>query len=542
MSSSDSDSSEKSEETAITEYTPRGTVPQKGTKSLPFTSPEDETPVSQPCDTCGLLNKTTESTAFCPFCKRYMCVECQHSHSKSSATSTHVMLTGKEMPITRVSHSPRKDVNRCENHAFKMAEFYCPKHNDVFCIDCKESKHIRCQSVIPVRTIAKGVKTSKEFSTSLQNFRKMVIDFEKIKTMKISQQERLQGYLTENIKAVNALRNELNELLDRMEKNIKEAIEKMFSKEISDIEDQKSKCEAKASILQEEISTLGLMKSAEEPRCFIAMLKANKRFEECETVLNSLTKQKTEMKYEFEPNQRLLHSVKELDTLGNIKTTTVRPKTASSRPYGAGQSSSLDSSFSTVSTTSKGKEFALCGEHKIDSPEDNKQSCSVTGSAFLSDGRLLLCDSRNNNVKLFDHIIQHKSTLKLHATPYDVTGLKTREAVVTVPEKKELHFALIDSDIRASRVVKTEMGCHGIRNHRDGLLTTCYSRGVFGVVLLLDTDGNALQRFERDRERNAIFQGPYHLAVSHIRDRFYVTDKAANTVLGMTMGGKILFR
>ena len=88
----------------------------------------------------------------------------------------------------------------------------------------------------------------------------------------------------------------------------------------------------------------------------------------------------------------------------------------------------------------------------------------------------------------------------------------------------------------------TATACHGVCAHKDGLLVTCYNHGVFGIMLLLDLEGRVKRRFERAPVGEPVFQGPFHIALDRVRDRYYVSDKASNTLVALSIGGKVIFR
>ncbi|XP_060556903.1 uncharacterized protein LOC132717449 [Ruditapes philippinarum] len=516
-------------------------LPQTGTKPLTFipSLTRRETDDIE-CDTCRLKDVTQEARTYCINCKKYMCFDCKLDHQNADSSKAHIIVQDSDMPKERLPNA-KVSVQSCDKHVYKMVEFYCPHHVTAFCNECKESKHFRCHGVNDIKSLAKGIKSGRDLPRTIQEVRKMVLQFEKLKTYKEAQDDRMEEQLVACLKDIHDLRVQVNTAFDALERKIRADIETKTKKVVNEIRNVRNECTKRIAILQEESTELEAIKGSDETQCFLSMVHAQSVKSECDDILNKLMKENNERHLEFEPNHKLVHFLKTFDSFGSIKTTLAKPSNAS-KVFTPTPLPSMDLPSNMLSTLKGGKDLVPCGEFNIHAPEDTKISCSITGATFLADGKLLLVDNRNHNVKLFDQAIQLKSNVALSSPPCDIAALNNREAVVSLPEKKQLDFLIMDPDLRLTRAVKTETACHGICVLEKGLLVTCYSHGVYGLVLLLDIEGRVKQRFDRDVNGDALFQGPFFIAPNPKRDRFYVSDKAANKVLGVTTAGKILFR
>ncbi|XP_045191996.2 uncharacterized protein LOC123548625 [Mercenaria mercenaria] len=513
-------------------------LPQTGTKPLTFipgASREEDKDIV--CDHCRLKDKIVEAQTYCVNCKKYMCFDCKLEHQNADVSKTHIIVQGTDMPKERLHHA-RVPVRSCEKHVYKMVEYYCPHHMEVFCHECKDGRHFRCHDINDIKSLAKGIKSGRDLPRTIQEVRKMILQFEKLKTYKEAQDDRMEEQLVACLKDIHKLRIQVNTAFDALERKIKLEIESKTRKEVTEIRNVRNECTRRINILQDESRQLEAIKSLDESQCFISMLHAQNIKAECDAVLKKIMKEKSERQMDFEPNHKLIQFLKTFDSFGTIKTSLAKHSDAS-KVFTPTPLPSMDLPSNMLSTLKGGKDFVPCGEHVIHSPEDTKTSCAITGATFLADGRLLLVDNRNRNVKLFDQAIQLKSYVTVSSPPCDIAALNNREAVVTIPDKKQLDFLMMDPDLRLTRTVHTELGCHGINVLEKGLLVTCYSHGL---VLLMDLEGKIKQRFDRDVNGYSLFQGPYFIAPNPKRDRFYVSDKAANEVLEVTTAGKILFR
>ena len=531
----------------MTKHLTKHHQPKTGTTTLTFQgsmSPEDDAQkveIYYECDSCRSEGKHIHARGFCIQCKKSMCSDCQQIHQSADMTWQHVFVHGSEMTASLAGSFPKKSSDHCHKHRYRVLEFYCKRHSDILCSECRDINHGDCWDIIHLDMAAKGMKGEKEFPQTIQETRKLLRHFEKLDHLTGDHIKYLKDQRFACLQSLQNFRKEIDTILSMLERTLRADMEKRFDKEINELIETKTVCEKKVDELRDETKTLDAAKSAEDIQSFISMVKAKKKLGEWESVFTQLEKEYKETKLIFEPNYKLLDSLKDTENvgLGSLKVNLSWPRSAR---IADAQSQELKRTFSQTSKAVTG--FAKVGEHYIGSPNDVKSSCAVTGSTFLADGKLLLCDGRNQKLKLLDHNFQFKSTFTLPSSPCDVTMLTNRDAVVTLPDSKELHYVILDPGFvfRRSRVVHTATACHGVCAHKDGLLVTCYNHGVYGIMLLLDLEGRVKRRFERAPVGEPVFQGPFYIALDRFKDRFYVSDKASDTLVALTLGGKVLFR
>ena len=493
------------------------------------------------CDTCKMEGKHMVATGFCNQCKKSMCIDCQQRHQTEDTTWQHVFVYGNEMTNILNELLAKRAIDHCHKHKYRVLEFYCKRHSEVLCSECRDTNHGDCWDVIDTDMAARGMKGERELPQTIQETRKLLKQFEKLNNLKAEHIKKLNDERFACLKSVQNFRKEIDTILSMLERSLRSEIEKRFEKEIKELDEAKSICEKRLQDLRDESRILDDAKSADDIQSFICMVKAKKKITEWEILFTQLEKECKEIKFVFEPNYKLLDNLKDTENvgLGCLKVHLSWPKSAR-----ISDNQSLELKRMLNQTTKSVTGFARVGEHNIYSGHDVKSSSCVTGSTFLSDGKLLLCDGRNQKLKLLDETFQFKSTFTLPSAPCDVTMLTNRDAVVTLPDSKELHYVIIDPGFvfRRSRVVHTATACHGVCSHKDGLLVTCYNHGVYGIMLLLDLEGRVKRRFERAPVGEPVFQGPFFIALDRFRDRFYVSDKASDALVALSHGGKVIFR
>ena len=493
------------------------------------------------CDTCKLEDRQTRAYGFCTQCKKAMCVDCQQKHQNQDSFWQHSVVYGSEMNSILNEYLTKRSVDHCHKHRYRILEFYCKRHSEVLCSECRDTSHSDCWDVTDTDIAARGMKGDRELHQTIQETRQLLKEFDKLNNLKVENIKKLNVERFTCLQSVQNFRKEIDTILSMLERSLRSEIEKRFAKELSELEESKSICEKRLLEIREESRILDEAKSADNIRSFISMVTAKKKITEWELLFTQLEKECKETKFTFEPNYKLLDTLKDTENvgLGCMKVQFSWPKSAR-----ISENQPLDLKRRLNLTTKVVTGFERISEHNIYSGHDVKASCTISGATTLSDGKVLLCDGRNQKLKLLDENLQFQSTFTLPSAPSDVTMLTNRDAVVTLPDSKELHYVIIDPGFvfRRSRVVHTATACHGVCAHKDGLLVTCYNHGVFGIMLLLDLEGRVKRRFERAPVGEPVFQGPFHIALDRVRDRYYVSDKASNTLVALSIGGKVIFR
>ena len=520
--------------------------PKTGTSFLKFQSNNataNNTPNQDEfveCDMCINEGNRIQAQGYCIRCKNYLCSECHMAHQKNHVNWKHVFIPVFEAPTSEKTSSSTQSLEECPKHNYQKIEFFCKRHLDVFCSDCRDKEHGECFSIIPINMAAKRTKSAKDLHQTFQTVKELLKQFEDLRTAKIYYKEHLLAQKTDCLHSVQNLRKEIDANLNLLEKNLISEINKRFDKEVDDADNSKSLCENNLSELRDKMRDLEQQRPVLDVHAFIEIIKTKKQIADCHKTLMGLQKDSKLTNISFEPNHKLIQLLKDRGKsgLGDLKLTSSKSKCDRS----TNEQSVKNRVQSDITKMTNSMCFTKISEHDIHFPDDVSHTCSVTGSTFLSDGRLLLCDAQNHMLKMLDQNFEQKSALKLPSAPCDITVSTNKIAIVTLPDLKELHFVTLTSGLRRLRIIPTVEACNGICAHKEGLFVACYNHGVYGTLLLLDLNGRVKRRFNRVPVGGPVFQGPYYIALDKQSDRIYVTDKASDTLVALTFGGKILFR
>ena len=172
------------------------------------------------CAPCLGTKNTTPATVYCRTCKQFQCSECQTSHTKYPGMFGHDIVEADTVDPEPVVDLKGLDI--CSDHG-KMLEFLCKDHDILCCITCAITEHRPCGKILEIKKI---ISTTEQTDTE-----------EDLKQKLAGHRTREESLLThfENIKA-NALIqiDNINEMVEHIERQVKELMEKSKQKLISE--------------------------------------------------------------------------------------------------------------------------------------------------------------------------------------------------------------------------------------------------------------------------------------------------------------------
>lgn len=175
-------------------------------------------------------------------------------------------------------------------------------------------------------------------------------------------------------------------------------------------------------------------------------------------------------------------------------------------------------------TALKDRKAVLVGEFNVRLAED-ANACGLKGAAYLQDGRIVLADYDNQNVKLFDSKLYRGSHLRLSSGPWAVEVTGPKEVAVTLPFESKIQFISITDQMKATRAIKMDMDCYGLICRNQELIVVCNDYLIGPAVQVISLTGRVKQTIDMDRSGNRILTDPYYLTVTPTGKLIYVSDK-----------------
>ena len=172
----------------------------------------------------------------------------------------------------------------------------------------------------------------------------------------------------------------------------------------------------------------------------------------------------------------------------------------------------------------KERRAIMVGQFNVRLPQDSN-TCGLKGVAILPDGRIVVADYDNHNVKLFDSKLYRGSLLKLTSGPWDIEMTGPKEIAVTLPFESKIQFISVTDTMKATRAIKMDMDCYGLVCRNQELLVVCNDYLIGPAVQVLSLTGRVKQTIDTDRNGRRILTDPYYLTVTPTGKQLYVCDK-----------------
>ncbi|XP_060553374.1 uncharacterized protein LOC132714497 [Ruditapes philippinarum] len=176
--------------------------------------------------------------------------------------------------------------------------------------------------------------------------------------------------------------------------------------------------------------------------------------------------------------------------------------------------------------------------------EGNQCLCDITGSIFLPDGSLILCDRGNSTVLLYDKEFKMTSKHKLKCKVWDVTLTDTGEIVVTLNCLKMLvYLKIISGKLQQQNMtVRLKRVPWGIASYKDKILISYHDNPGNSGIQIRHKLGRVLRNIIVDDKGELLFDSPFYIDVNQYNGDIYVTDSKRNTVTCLSFEGKVLYR
>ncbi|XP_052777030.1 E3 ubiquitin-protein ligase TRIM71-like [Mya arenaria] len=472
---------------------------------------DDTTVFCQPCEEEG---KRSVAQGFCQTCQEYMCDPCIKAHKKFKVSRNHIMLSKDKMPSFDPS-TKQSDIGvteYCKTHPNEMIKFYCPTHSDLGCGDCVVIGHRTCK-VDYIANVSKDFTNEREFrelEPSIKRAEDLLSGYiSKVKELfdEVEHQSKTE------IDRLRKFRAEIKTYLDRREKELLGNIQKMKTEDESVLTKLKTDCELAKCGLEATRTELTSVDVSVNQR-YVTARRAQKELRGIHDEMEKMTGRMKSRKYRFVKDadtERLLGSNMGFGTL-----------------YMAGEFVPVPD----LATMTWKKEADILVRTSQD-----LNPCWITGSALISPGLVLLADRGNNCVKLVD-ISTCTVTSRLQLPGWDVCVLPGDQAAVTVQNKFMIQLlSTKGGQLSCGKEIKVSSCCFGIAFNNNRLYVSYTSNPRVEVMTL---DGHILSTFQTD-DRRQLFNTPYYLTVSaSTPPTLHVSDNNANTVLQLTLDGKVL--
>ncbi|KAL4222348.1 hypothetical protein ACF0H5_018386 [Mactra antiquata] len=374
----------------------------------------------------------------------------------------------------------------CSTEHLEKPCYICLKDNEIYCSACVQIHNYHCkENVKHIPEIAPEVRANlcseatKELSVMKERFDKIKRENEVILDNMMHSRKKF-------VRSIMACKNKVIDIMDTIEKQALLEMDELFSKQKSQLETNLKSLKAEIKHIE---SYLKILEDAENDgvnsvvyELQAAMLQIRKD----ENLIRDIHK----TTYDIEVKVETLGPLSELLSCDISKLWTLSKPVSDHCCHP--NPCRCDRSYKNKVAV-KEKEMSV----RLSGWSFDRDKCCITGCEFLPNGKLILCDNGNKKVKLFDRKFKCISAHSLHSLPWDIAVINNEQAVVTIPDRKQLSVLNVGHRISVKKSINLDHHCWGVAysGHQNCLLVTCWSRDKT-EVLILDTNGIELRHIK----------------------------------------------
>ena len=90
---------------------------------------------------------------------------------------------------------------------------------------------------------------------------------------------------------------------------------------------------------------------------------------------------------------------------------------------------------------------------------DDNGKPDITGCCFMPDGKAVLCDYYNYQIKILDTSLRLISNLELASRPFDVSVHNETDIITTIPEERQLQILAVTPQLKILRSIQLDKEC-----------------------------------------------------------------------------------
>lgn len=318
--------------------------------------------------------------------------------------------------------------------------------------------------------------------------------------------EQLKRLKTTCLESLRSFRNEINEILDELERNTLEDIEQKYrelDKKLSNDKENMTAALLKIQMRLEQLNVTGSNRSVLFVSQNICKNLTSTADDLCRAVGKPLNKAKLFFKGDFAIKSYLNRA----STLGSVR----------------------EQKFAFGSIKEQ-----TAHDVRVETDEDN---CNIWGTCITGDGHILIADNTNNKLKLLDKkTYKVLSWCKLSASPRSLSSVNDSEAAVSL-SNRSIQFVSTKDSLTPTRSLKMEHNCFGLELTQGHMFISDGSQNVY----VYDMEGKLERTIFQDSFGVNIFSESRDIIVSDDGAKIHVAD-SRHGLISVDFQGNVLWR
>ena len=457
------------------------------------------------CDICETLRLCFErAKSYCTICTHFMCDECKETHEKCPGLKDHELLFGEDMPTDRIDRYPK--YKSCSIHQESITDLFCFSHKTLVCLKCYEDKHEECL-VQPVTEVSERVD-KRDIDNLKDTVSDLTADIEYYRSSIDDNIVRMETQRSNMLKEAQAIHGSLIAKINYLFYEIKGEIFRVCKEQSVYLSEQKTKIDDVLSKLEGCLNAIDQMKAkSSNEGAFISIQDIVSQSRQYSFFLLELHRTSRKKDCSLKPSHDTLELLDSNFCFGSVDLTQrehdiakivpdisfpivpvspsvrIRSKkerkqttrslisTCSSSNSARSSLTSTRSSLNSTLDTIEEEEIAdsiqnteiqedktrisLRKSVHIHSDDDTKGSL-INAIAVTDDGKRILADFNNQNLKLFGPTMKLLSTFSLSSAAKGLCYVGRNEIVVSNKERQLLFMKISDNTLKLENKLKVK--------------------------------------------------------------------------------------
>ena len=475
------------------------------------------------CDPCKFYGRKLPAKGFCKTCDGHMCKDCLKVHKSSLDTHSHVIISEAKYAATNSFDS----VQRCDEHQ-TVLESYCSDHDQLCCHECIATRHRACSALIPIQRASSGIRDGKTAQKITSELETLLSQFMRLKKDEENEMKNINKQGDNLEKMVKDFRKEVNEMLDRAESALYRKRDELCKLESKELFERYKTCENTIPVLTKAVKlNENKNKQTNDQRLFIVTKKSQSVVQKYKPVLQDLMERRSAFTVKFLPNEDLKTAI---ESIGSIF---VR---ATEHFVG------INDEPPSESQETNGTIRLLMQSGKVNvKGNSDKNTCTITGCAFLQDSRIILADETNKTLKLIglDNRITH--CYKLKSAPWDIVALPDNLVAIRCSfsdndkDDNAIQILFISNEIKPLKCFRVEGRPRAIDYSHPFMYIACSDKKSSHIIVVDET----YEVVKHIRPKEGVLRQPQYMSVDNKTGKVYVSDYY-NGVIVLNPDGEVV--
>ncbi|XP_052262107.1 uncharacterized protein LOC127865987 isoform X2 [Dreissena polymorpha] len=399
---------------------------------------------------------------------------------------------------------------KCDIHNNKKLKMFCQDHSQLCCSDCVLLNHRQCTNVALISdTVHKVSVDMQQMSNEIQT---ILAELNKFKGTQEAIIQSVDGSHSETLKEIRDLRKKLNASLDELENTTMKELDEIRNTLETSLKKDVDTCDQLKDELQQLSEAVHcLCDKSKKDVAFIASRKCLDKIQESDTYLKERSV-KIQSSIIFKANTDIEQYLSKQSRLGSI--------------IDSMQSVTLKMNPDQVLTMKRKWEY------NVNISSDTRQTYPVTGICSLPSGDVIVVDSYNKKVKMFDQHYNVSSHCDVSGSPEDICQITSSEVAVTLHDAGLQFMSVRNGQLVKGNKLQLPHNAIGIAHHQGALYITDYT-ALYHYTLT----GTLVKKLYDDKSDNI---SVYKCALSPAGDRIYVTNHVRHKLYTLATDGSLI--